>query len=126
MKPVRILAMVLALAAGRDAIASEHLVWMKDGKHNATYELGPGKFIEVCANLAIGDRYDWKFEATAALNFNIHYHIDELVGRPAILERVQQGSSVFEARSKQDYCWTWVNRSKESLKVIVQIVKSGG
>ena len=103
------------------SVSAEELVWIKEGRHAATHELQPGKFIEVCANIAPGDRYRWKFDASGRVNFDIHYHVEELVGRPAAMENVREGASVLEVRSKQDYCWTWQNRSKEPVKVNAEI-----
>ena len=103
------------------SVSAEELMWIKEGRHAATHELQPGKFIEVCANIAPGDRYRWKFDASGKVNFDIHYHVGELVGRPAAMENVQEGASVLEVRSKQDYCWTWQNRSKEPVNVIAEI-----
>lgn len=121
-----ILAIASALLFATSAQAAEDLIWIKDGKHAATHELAAGKFIEVCANIPAGERYSWKFDATGKVNFDIHYHVEDLVGKPAVLERVQQASAVFEAKSKQDYCWTWYNRSKEAVKVNVQVGKVPG
>lgn len=121
---IRSIAVLVALTLANTAQAAEHIVWIKDGKHSATHEVAAGKFVEVCGNIAAGERYAWKFDATAKVNFDIHYHIEDLLGKPAVLERVQQASSVFEAKSKQDYCWTWVNRNKEPVKITVQIGKS--
>lgn len=121
---IRSAALFTLLAAVGTLQAAEHIVWIKDGKHSATHEVAAGKFVEVCGNILAGERYAWKFEATAKVNFDIHYHVEDLLGKPAVLERVQQASSVFEAKSKQDYCWTWVNRNKEPVKITVQIGKS--
>ena len=119
----RIAAATLVLVAVN--LHAEDLVWIKDGKHSATHELAPGKFVEVCANIAPGERYRWKFEASDRVQFDIHYHVEDLVGRPAAMENVQEAASVLEAKSKQDYCWTWRNRSKEPVKVNAQIGKMG-
>ncbi|MDX2220481.1 MAG: hypothetical protein SF172_15800 [Burkholderiales bacterium] len=121
---IRLAALFASLATVAVANASEHIVWIKDGKHSATHDVAAGKLIEVCGNIAAGERYAWKFDANAKVNFDIHYHVEDLLGKPAVLERVQQGASVFEAKSKQDYCWTWYNRSKEPVKITVQIAKS--
>jgi len=121
---VRLIALLFSLATIAIAHASEHIVWIKEGKHSATHEVAAGKFIEVCGNIAAGERYAWKFDASGKVNFDIHYHVEDLLGKPAVLERVQQGASVFEARSKQDYCWTWVNRNKEPVRITVQIGKA--
>lgn len=115
---------ILMLTTAGAAQSAEQLLWIKDGRHSATHEVAAGKFIEVCGNVAAGERYAWRFEATAQVNFDIHYHVEDLLGKPAVLERVRQASSVLEAKSKQDYCWTWVNRNKEPVKITVQIGKS--
>lgn len=112
---------LFALFAG--SVSAEELVWIKEGRHAATHELHPGKFIEVCANITPGERYRWKFDASGKVNFDIHYHVEDLVGRPAVMENVREAASVLEVRSKQDYCWTWQNRSKEPVKVNAEISK---
>ena len=116
----RIAATTTLLLLGGGAYA-EDLVWIKDGKHAATHEIPAGKFVEVCANIAPGERYRWKFDASGKVNFDVHYHVGELVGRPAAIENVQEAGSVLEVKSKQDYCWTWQNRSKEPVKVNADI-----
>lgn len=98
-------------------------VWVRDGRHLARHEIPPGKFIEVCANIAPGERYRWKFDASGKVRFDIHYHVDDLVGRPAAMENVQEGASVLEVRRKQDYCWTWQNPSNEPIQVNAEIGK---
>ncbi len=113
--------MMLALLAG--SVHAEELVWIKDGNHAAVHELQAGKFVEVCANIAPGERYRWKFEASGKVNFDVHYHVGDLVGRPAAIENVREAAAVLEVKSKQDYCWTWQNRSKESVKVSAEISK---
>ena len=117
----RALTTIALLLAG--SACAEDLVWIKDGKHLARHELAPGKFIEVCANIAPGEQYRWKFDASGKVNFDIHYHVDDLVGRPAVMENVQEAASVLEIRRKQDYCWTWHNRSKEPVKVNAEITR---
>lgn len=118
----RFIATIIALFV-TTGLSAEELVWIKDGKHEGTQELQAGKFIEVCANIAAGERFGWKFDAEGRLDFNIHYHIDELVGRPVVLEGVRHAAAQFEPRHKRDYCWTWVNKSKEPIKLSLQIRK---
>ena len=118
----RIAATMMFLMFAGAPHASE-LVWIKEGKHAASHELPPGKFIEVCANIAPGEIYRWKFDANGKVNFDIHYHVEDLVGRPAAIENVREAGSVLEVRSKQDYCWTWQNRSKDAVTVNAQISK---
>lgn len=120
MKTIAITTLGLLLAG---TLHAEELIWIKDGKYAGTQELAPGKFVELCGNIAAGERYAWKFDATGKVHFDIHYHVEDLVGKPAVLEGVREGASTFDAKTKQDYCWTWRNRTKESVKVTAHINK---
>jgi hypothetical protein len=62
---------------------------------------------EECVHLARGDRIDWRYESSAPLAFNIHYHEDNAVLSPVVRDESTADSGTFEARVTRDYCLTW-------------------
>jgi hypothetical protein len=62
---------------------------------------------EECAKLRPGDVLDYRFESTAALDFNIHYHEGKVVVMPISRQNVKTDAGVFRPLSEQDYCLMW-------------------
>ena len=62
---------------------------------------------EECVRLERGDRLDWRYDSSAPLSFNIHYHEGDAVLAPVVKDDSTSGSGTFEARVAQDYCLMW-------------------
>ena len=86
----------------------------------ATPAIEPGKALEVrahplppyevheeCASLRPGDRLHYRFESTAPLTFNIHYHEGKAVVMPVTRERVSADEGTFAPLAAQEYCLMW-------------------
>ena len=71
------------------------------------HPLTPYGIHEECLRLAVGDRVDYDFSATAPVAFNIHYHDANAVVAPVVREGVRADSGVFAPRLAQDYCLMW-------------------
>lgn len=97
-----------ALAAGGELIA---LAWPGEGGVDRELRIAPGRFVEACGPLPARARVQWRFEAGAPLDFNIHYHEGQDVRYPARQPGVAAASGTLEAPVAQDYCWMWTNRS---------------
>ena len=69
--------------------------------------IAPYAMHEDCLRLAPGDRIDYRYESSAALDFNIHYHESNAVLAPVVRERSTADSGTFEASIEHDYCLTW-------------------
>ena len=77
----------------------------------ATETIAPRKFEEPCFAMSAGDRLEYRFEAAAPLDFNLHFHEADAVHYPARLEAVSQHTDTFVAEVDQTYCLMWSNRS---------------
>ncbi len=86
----------------------------------ATPAIAPGKPLEVrahplppyqvheeCASLRPGDRLHYRFESTAPLAFNIHYHEGRAVVMPVTRERATADEGTFAPLVARDYCLMW-------------------
>jgi len=69
--------------------------------------IAPYEMHEECAQLAAGERLDWRYRASAPLDFNIHYHEDNAVLSPVVREQSTNDSGTFEAPLARDYCLMW-------------------
>ncbi len=116
-------ACLLALASGAVPAAS-HIVevaWATDGRfaHAATVEAG--KFVELCGKLNAGDSIRWSFDASAPLDFNIHYHVGKAAEYPAKQAQARSGQDTLRVSVAEDYCWMWSNKSANKVKLDVRL-----
>jgi hypothetical protein len=113
------------LALGLTVVASvahgAEFASIKDGKHSSTTTLAADKGFEVCGSISSGERYQWKFDATGIVDFNIHYHVKKRVETPVSMQRVRVASAVFEPTSKHEYCWMWENKSGAPVTITAEI-----
>ncbi len=71
------------------------------------HPLPPYQVHEECASLRPGDRLHYRFESTAPLAFNIHYHEGRAVVMPVTRERVTADEGTFAPLVARDYCLMW-------------------
>lgn len=71
----------------------------------------PGKIFEKCMNLVPPQKIEYRFESTAKINFNLHYHKGEQVYYPVKLDRTNGESGLYEAKAKETYCLMWENKT---------------
>lgn len=83
------------------------------GRFEREVQVAPGKFVELCGALPAGAKVQWRYEAAAPLDFNIHYHVGKEVKFPAKAAAQPTAEGVLEADSAQDFCWMWTNKDKE-------------
>jgi len=126
MQTARFAMTAIALVTASQAFAASHIVeiaWSRDGAfaHGAIVE--PGKFVELCGKLALGDVIRWEFAASVPVDFNIHYHVGKEAEFPAKAAGLTSADGVLAPASKQDYCWMWSNKSAQGLELTVQMSK---
>ncbi len=83
--------------------------------------VGPGKFAELCTALQRGQVVMWQFRADAAIDFNIHYHVDKRVEYPEQRKDVKDANGRLAVALDQDYCWMWTNKSGSSIEADVTL-----
>ena len=96
-------------------------------QHGKTYafrhEIKPGKIAEECRNLATDERVRYRFEASAAVPFNVHFHGGSTVEYPVKIDKTAEAASIFTASLKQDFCWMWTNETAEIVVVHGELVR---
>ncbi|MDH5540162.1 MAG: hypothetical protein OEY03_12230 [Rhizobacter sp.] len=112
-----------ALALLQPAAAAEviDIGWDAAGGFRRTLDIAPGKFAEVCGAQAAGQSVRWRFDASAPLTFNIHYHVGKELRYPARNEQVDHLQGQLLADSAQDYCWMWSNKGAAAVRLNLQL-----
>jgi hypothetical protein len=91
----------------------------------ATFEkrltVPPGKFAELCTDLKRGRAVDWRFQAEAPTDFNIHYHYFRQIKYPERHKAIKDANGRLRVGMDQSYCWMWTNRSAENLSLDVTL-----
>lgn len=116
-------ALVAAAAAAAASSPITEIRWSTDGHFRHEAGVPPGKFIELCGKLAQGAVVRWRFESTAPLDFNIHYHVGKDVVYPARLNQASQAQDVLTIVVPQDYCWMWINKGGDAVRLKVELVR---
>jgi hypothetical protein len=116
-------AAALLLCLPLAAAAAQHItdIAWSDGTYRHAVTVAPGRFFEACGALGAGVTVRWQFEASAPLDFNIHYHEGKDVVYPARLPAVAQASDTLAVKLAQDYCWMWTNRGAASVKLELRL-----
>jgi hypothetical protein len=70
-------------------------------------DLAPYTSHEDCADLAPGDRLDYRFESNEPLKFSISYRDSNMVVEPITRDGVREDSGVFAALIESRYCLTF-------------------
>jgi hypothetical protein len=132
------LAVVLAIASpGANAQASKaasaakppppylvDIAWGAQGQFSMDKNIAPGKFVEACGKLDAGAKVAWRFEANAATDFNIHYHVGKDVVYPAQLRQTQGAQDELLVSLAQDYCWMWTNKGAAAVRLQATLGKT--
>jgi hypothetical protein len=87
------------------------------------HEIKPGKIAEECRKLASDERVRYRFEASAAVPFNVHFHRGNTVEYPVKIDKTLDAASIFTASSTQDFCWMWTNETTETVVVHGELVR---
>ncbi len=97
--------------------------WDAVGKFERTHSIKPGKFVEICEKLPNGSAVDWQFNASAPVNFNIHFHQGKDVTFPEKQDGVSERRGTLVAPSDEDYCWMWSNKGDAPSSIRVSLAK---
>ena len=95
--------------------------WSADGKFDHTQSIAPGKFVEVCQPLAKDSFVAWQFNASAPLNFNVHFHQGKDVFFPEKHDAVSELRGTLFAKRNEDYCWMWTNKSSNPSRLTLAL-----
>ena len=109
-----------AISASQAAIFD--LDWV-DRSFSKEASIAPQKFLEVCGALKKGETVAWQFKASAATDFNIHYHVGKKVTYPQKRKGVASASGRLAVPIDQAYCWMWTNKGSEPVNLSVKLKK---
>jgi hypothetical protein len=107
-------AVISALATSAHADLVD-VPWQADATAQGEWQIAPGKFAEWCTQLRQGEKVQWRFDADAPLNFNVHYHEGKEVRVPAKQDAASKSEGLLDVPSDQHYCWMWSNKSKAAV-----------
>lgn len=108
--PIRLVALfIVALPVAHAEIID--IRWGADERFAHEGTVAAGRFTELCGKLPAGQNVRWQFEASVAVDFNLHYHVEKTVVVPSKLAAVQRADGVLATKIAQDYCWMWTNKS---------------
>ena len=68
-----------------------------------------GKIAEECFTLAEGERIDYQFRSTAAVDFNLHTHRGNDIVMPVDVRATRVQSGTYASPRREDYCMMWTN-----------------
>lgn len=101
-----LLAAAMAAASGAQAGIVE-IQWDGQGRFVHRAEVPAGKIVEICGAIPPGANVAWRYEASAPLDFNIHYHRGEQVVYPVKLAQRAQAKGRLRVQASEDHCWMW-------------------
>ena len=121
--PAASVALVLTLAAMAPSTLADivDIAWDADGRFERSVSVAPGKLTEICGKLPAGLKVGWTFEASAPLDFNVHYHVGKEVVFPSKLKAVATAKDTLATKIDQDYCWMWSNKTAMSATIKVKL-----
>lgn len=91
----------------------------------ANLDLAPYTSHEDCADLAPGDRLDYRFESSEPVKFNISYRDSNMTVAPITREGVTTDSGVFAPVLESRYCLTWEANAAGALIDYRVVVRKG-
>ncbi len=98
MKHVCFVTLVLAAVAVSAASAQDRTI-------NLT--VAAGKVGEICIPLQAGDTLAWRFESSAAADFNLHDHVGKQVNMPVQRKAVRRARAQHTLERTNEWCLTW-------------------
>ena len=99
------------------------IAWDSAGRFETSMSVAPGKFAEVCGQLAKGQSVAWSFKVGQPMNFNIHYHEDKQVVFPVKQDLAVAAQGKLDVVLSQDYCWMWTNKGTSPSKLTLNLAR---
>ena len=125
-KHIYLFATLAASVTCSGALAASHIAdiaWSAEGRFAHQAQIAPGKFIEVCGKLAVGNPVRWRFTAAAPVDFNIHFHVGKETVFPVKQAQVAVGDDTLKVTVAQDHCWMWTNKSPAPVGLTVELAR---
>ena len=103
--------LLIALLAAASALGAETKSTSSGDTHAFSATVNPGGVHEECVKLAKGESRRFEWSASAATDFNIHYHEGPEVFYPVKKDGVTKDKGTFKAKIAQEYCWMWTAKA---------------
>jgi hypothetical protein len=81
--------------------------------------IAAGKVDEVCLPLRAGQTLHWRFDADAALDFNLHHHLGKQVLMPVERRAVRADEGRHRIDQDNDWCLMWTAAKDRGARVRV-------
>lgn len=88
-----------------------------EGPGPYSFTLSGKAFDERCLHLDAGQSIQYRFKASAPVDFNIHYHRGKDVVFPVRKAGVREASGTFKAKGADGYCLMWEHKGSGSAAV---------
>jgi hypothetical protein len=121
--PILSLALLCVLAAAPLRAEIVEIRWSAEQRFEHRVSVAPGRFAELCGALAQGAEVRWAYEADAALDFNIHYHVGREVVYAVRQPAQARAEGTLAATVAQDHCWMWTNRGARPVALVVRLAR---
>ena len=99
------------------ALVAAHTVVAQPVARSFSHPVKSNGIAEECFRLAAGASIGYAFEATAPVDFNIHFHRGSDVEYPVKADQVRQADEQFVASSAEEYCLMWTNRTAQPVTI---------
>lgn len=118
----RALVLLVALTGPFTAQAAVvDIAWNPEGRFAQQLDLAPGGFAELCGALDKGQAVAWRFDSSADLAFNVHYHLGNDVVYPVKNPGTARASGRLVVDPSQTYCWMWSNKGPQPARLQVEL-----
>jgi hypothetical protein len=114
----------LSFGAGAAHAGDDDVRWDAQGAAARRAVVAPGQVVEWCSPLKRDERVRWRFEASAVLDFNVHYHAGQQVVFPERRNAVAAAGDLLQAPVDQAYCWMWTNRGTADVSLSASLAKA--
>ncbi|MFZ5541957.1 MAG: hypothetical protein ACOZJZ_00255 [Pseudomonadota bacterium] len=95
--------------------------WDGDGQFRHELQVPHRSAVKSCEKLPAGGKLMWHFDASAPVNFNVHFHEGKALQIPVRRDQRTSDDGVFEAKAERAYCWMWRNKSGGPVKLSMQL-----
>ena len=100
---------IVVLAAMMGFVATS--AFSQAGQTNKPVVIKAGKAHEKCLALTPPQKFEYRFESSAKVDFNLHYHKGDQIYYPVKLDRTNAESGLYEAKARETYCLMWENKT---------------
>ena len=77
----------------------------------------PNALHERCFDMQPAQQLLYSYKSSAAVDFDLHYHIDKTIIYPIRKKNQIHANDVFIANEMREYCLLWENNSKDKLNI---------